>query len=514
MVELAEVHSLDLPKYVAVEFPANVKDESKAIEKVGGPEAVARAAETKESPLELRLRDDPFEHPINARLAKHQNILLKVTVAKRHVEAANGDLRKALELSKGRYEAVPTGIIDSNFRFREMADYQYNTKDSKFATKFRESIGTGNLDALKKLELDGVSSFDVENLDIVPPPRFSSMHYAYPYAYKQNPAVSIVDDGSGGSKLINKNAALKLNSVIISWNDETPQGPRKKLEEPTGDVKECVDKLKKIFSERPIWTRRGMLAHLSEQDQKALRQSIPYVAYMYKSGPYRGAYVKYGVDVSSSNKYAIYQVENFRVFPREEEQKMKQNINRYGHHSVYTFDGVTMPNSAMIQFCDITDPQLTDILEKAEYRDKPHHNDGWYVNRYINAVRNIIRIKLHALKDDTPTSDPSVQDAVTQALEELEDAAYSNEVDEEASYTEGEDGQPQDNADTTTTEQEERPVMQDEEELLKKVSAVTGGGEKELGDLFGYVRQEDQMNEVSSYNIMGESSDDDDDYSD
>jgi general transcription factor 3C polypeptide 5 (transcription factor C subunit 1) len=511
MVELAELHSLELPKYVAVEFPANVKDESKAIEKVGGPEAVARAAETKESPLELRLRDDPFEHPINSRLAKHQNILLKVSVAKRHFEAANGDVRKALELSEGRYEAVPTGIIESNFRFREMADYQYNTKDSKFATKFRESIGNGDLEALKKLELDGVNSFDVNNLDVVPPPRFSSMHYAYPYAYKQNPAVTVVDDGSGGSKLINKNAALKLDSVIISWKDEAPQGPRKKLEEPTGEIKECVDKLRTIFSEKPVWTRRGMLAHLPNEARKVLKQSIPHVAYMYKSGPYRGAYVRYGVDVSSSSEYAIYQVEHFRLFPREEEQKMKQNISQYGRTNVYTFDGVTMPNSGMMQFCDITDPQITEILEKAEYREKPHHNDGWYVHRYINTVRNLMRIKLHALKDDTPTSDPSVQDAVRHALDEFDEAAYNNEVDDDASYSEG--GGNEDGQEKGAAQQEERPVMQNEQELLKKVSAVTGGGEKELGDLFGYVRQEDQMNEVSGYNIMGESSDDDDDYS-
>lgn len=509
MVQLAEVHSLELPKYVAVEFPANVKDESKAIEKVGGPEAIARAAETKETPLELRLRDDPFEHPISSRLAQHQNILLKVTVAKRHVEAAKGDIRKALELSEGRYEAVPAGIIDSNFRFREMADYQYNTKDSKFATKFRESIVSGDLEALKKLELDGVNSFEVDNLDVVPPPRFSNMHYAYPYAYKQNPAVTVVDDGSGGSKLINKNAALKLDSVIIAWKDEAPEGPRKKLEEPTGDIKECVDQLKKIFSERPVWTRRGMLAHLTDQARKALRQAIPHVAYMYKSGPYRGGYVRYGVDVKSSSEYAIYQVEHFRVFSQEEERKMKQATNR--RNNVYTFDGVTLPSSAMIQFCDITDPQVTDILAKAEYREKPDQNDGWYVHRYINTVRSIVRAKLQALKNDTPTSDPSVQDAVRNALDEFEEAAYNNEVDEDASYTEGENEEGQDNE---AARQEERPVMQDEQELLKKVSAVTGGAEKELGDLFGYVRQEDQMDKVSGYNIMGESSDDDDDYSD
>lgn len=521
MPELATAHSLDLPKITAIEYPANVQNEERAIEMVGGPEAIAKATETRDTPLELRFRDDPFEHPISSRLAKNSNILLKITVAKRHVDAAGGDLRKALELAEGQYEAVPTNIIEANFRFREMSDYQYNTMNSPFINKFRESLATGDLEAVKSLKMEGANMLKDDQADIVPPPKFSSIKYPFPYAYKQNPAVAVVDDGSGGSKLINTTASQKLDSVIIGWDEEVPTGPQKQLAEPTGNVKSYVEKLKEMFDERPLWTRRAMKDRCN-LEEKNLRLAIPYVAYLYKSGPYRGGYVKYGIDVKSTSDYAIYQIEHFRLFSKEEEESIRkrhrptQQKEGEQDYFPYIFDGVHMPNPGMVQFCDITDPELVEILQSAKIREKPDYNDGWYEHRFINAVRKIIKIKMVALKEEKDMTSGSVRDPVDEALLELQEAEYNknNEM-EDTSYSDGtKDPAVSNKNDYEESATKEHPSMDNEQDLLKKVSAVTAEGGKELDGLFGYVRQEDQNKDVSGYNIMGESSSDDSDEGD
>lgn len=234
--------------------------------------------------------------------------------------------------------------------YAEMSDFQYLTRGSPFVQKIKESIYTGNsmyfclpfnfscflltftqVQHIKAFSLDMKEPFSRhEDLDMLPPPKFSPLPYPYHYGYRQNAGVMVVDDGKGGSKIINVKSAQKLFSSIISAEDPTPMGPAKELvNKPITDknIQECYDELVKLFDQRPIWTRRALEYHLPENCRKLIKFAIHRVAYAFRGGPWRASSVKYGIDPRSSPEYRFYQTRFFRVMPIEGEEQKRTRRN-------------------------------------------------------------------------------------------------------------------------------------------------------------------------------------------
>lgn len=128
------------------------------------------------------------------------------------------------------------------------------------------------------------------------------------HSYKQNPAARKTQTVSG-VKYVNRTRGMRQHLLTITFEDEVPVGPSSKLStEPNTEVQDIVGKLKDLFAKRPMWTRRGLANSLSGVTHiYNLKFALPYVAYMWKSGPWRDCYVKYGVDPRSDNSYAKYQ---------------------------------------------------------------------------------------------------------------------------------------------------------------------------------------------------------------
>ena len=262
--------------------------------------------------------------------------------------------------------------------------------------------------------------------------------------------------------------------------------------------------------------------HLDEEGQKALRYALPYVAYAYKSGPYRSAYFKYGVNPRLSSEYAIYQVEHFRIYTVEEEQqrKKKERKDKANGNLMrddvdielrYRFTGNNLPDVRMMQFCDITDPALHDLIHNSEYRDEASMDDGWYKSGDINAIRRALRTKLVAIKKgdqvDEDLINRIINDRSSLAPPEEEDQEEDQEEEEEE---EGEDEEGDKDEDMTSTD---KPLKEKEKELLQWI----GQGSDELKGLFGYVQQKDaaddegHVEDNDAYGLMEEDSSDDED---
>lgn len=385
---------------ISIEYPANVKNPDKAIAAVGGPAAIIRAVETNgEQALQLRLRpDDPFQHPIESRLARNRDVLVKVTLPKSELERANGDLKLALANCHDQgiqFKAEPEYVCEPVFKFREMADFQWNTQDSRFANMVKNSIFPGNYEQIKQItSLEGAKTADeISTLDIMPPPRFSGLHYQFPYAYRQNPSVVVTQDEiTGQTKVTNRSLPVKLASVIITYEEPAPTGPCPGLKEPLGALKQCVEALQKFFDTREMATRQPIELALPSHLRFHIKQALPYVVYQFKSGPFRRSYVKFGIDPRKHSKYSQYQVEFFRITDRS----FRDNSAPLTRDS-YTFDGKQFPRVAGLQLCDVTDPQLVDLIKKAQLRSQLDFMDGWYVAEDIQRIRKIMRYKLLCL---------------------------------------------------------------------------------------------------------------------
>ncbi|KAK9475121.1 RNA polymerase III transcription factor IIIC subunit-domain-containing protein [Dipodascopsis tothii] len=456
-----------------VEYPARVQNTARALATLGSRAQVAKAIHPQsESPLELRFRpEDPFCHPVVARsVTNAHGVLLKIKVKKAHLAANGGDLRRTMAAHPDAYSARPCAVIDHFLRFREIADYQYNTANSPFVQRQRAAIYSGDLDVIKTLELSGGGGG--EDLDMPPPPRFSRVVVPLDYAYRQNPAVTAVTDPNGTTRLVNKNLAKRLFSKVMHWTDaavpETYHVSKLPVPKEGSELAEIVAALRELFEARPIWTKRALVAHLpprlKELGMNHVKFALPYVAFTWKSGPYRATYTRYGVDPRTDARYAEYQIEFFRFSPDEEREADSSPLrNERAQPPVpdHVFDGVHLPPHRSFQLCDLRDPVLCDLLASGGRRDVCDVMDGWIKATTMSKIRRIIKMKLKAL---LAGHEPAVLD-VAKVLDEPSD-----------------------------DEMAEAPAapVPDEQSILKQVSAVSSDGGEKLKELLGLLHQQDE----------------------
>lgn len=241
-------------------------------------------------------------------------------------------------------------------------------------------------------------------MDIPPPPRFSPISYPFNYRYRQNPSLVAIDDGKGGYKLINRNKPAILYAQYILWNSEPPKEHAKELQELT-DPKaiECRKLMEKLFEDRPIWTRRSIEYHLPKEYRPYLKHVIHYVSYVLHSGPWRNAVVKYGIDTRSNPDYRIYQTRRFRYNFKSSDAAADPP---------YVFDGVNMIDGSIVQFCDITDPDIRQVIDNATVRETVDKEAGWFEDLDYHKIKLLLYMKHKAVSEHTTVDKAQIQTIV------------------------------------------------------------------------------------------------------
>lgn len=358
---------------------------------------------------------------------------------------------------------------------------------------------------IKKLTFNMSEPFaNNEDLDLLPPPKFSPLPLPFHYGYKQNTGVMVVSDGKGGQKVVNVKSYPKLFSTIISANGPAPLGPAEELKnQPITDpnVKECYEELVKLFEERPIWTRRALKCHLSENCREHLKYAIQRVAYGFRGGPWRSTNVKYGVDPRSDPKYRLYQTRYFRLMQTEEEETRR--TRRRGEAWPYEFDGKHMPVGTLFQLCDVTDPQLKELIENCALREEPDIVDGWFESLPYERIISLFRAKIQACKDHVSLSEEAIHDILSKERTDAdrEDAenddneAFDSEIENENENENGNDNDANAAAGkefADKLEESEKSLAANEPGVSKthnEVSVTNVDDTAKIRDLFGYVQQ-------------------------
>ncbi|KAF3088202.1 tau 95 subunit of transcription factor TFIIIC [Orbilia oligospora] len=392
---------------LAVEHPAVILNNSdRAVRMLGGGKAVAQAFKpnleniSEPNGLELRFRPgDALAPPVQGKPARTRAMVLKITVPKgkgpnpRPPPGEEPDIPKILKDLNGKFTSEVVGWVDHTIRFRDMADYQWNTRSSDWARNVEENLMELDLQALKRFRMTDKITADA-NAEIMRPPRFTHINYPFVYGFRQNPAIKVDTDINGEPVFINAGARVQTQTQYGNWNSDTvPQAGRlKRPKEPEVFV-DCLKKLEELFEERPIWTRRGLMNNMPSSLWQQLKWAYPHVAYYWRSGPWRDTYVKFGVDPRKSKEFAKYQVVAFKVHTVKPKKDSSQNK---GH----LFDGESIILDGKIwQFCDLKDPLLAELadIEKCEARDVCDNTDGWFPNNRHFKIKYIMRRKLSAL---------------------------------------------------------------------------------------------------------------------
>ncbi|KAK9365309.1 RNA polymerase III transcription factor IIIC subunit-domain-containing protein [Lipomyces kononenkoae] len=502
--------SLDIvPRITCVEHPGAVRDVDRAILTLGGKDALLKTINsTGQTPIELTLSpEDRFSHPIVSRsTTSGHSIVLKVKVKKSLLAQHDGNLRRTLAAHCNSYTASPCAVVNCFVRFRELADYQYNTLNSPFVSKIRSSLYSGDLDAISHMAFPD-SQPRATDFDMPPPPRFSRITVPFDYSYRQNPAVHAVTDDSGTTRLVNKSIVQRLFSKVVRWTDAavpdesyaTKNLPVAKATAANPRLLEIIDLLRTKFEERPIWTRRALEEEALDEELRRMWAShvkfaLPYVAFTWKSGPWRATYTKYGIDPRKDKAYAKYQTEYFRISPRDEMEPKKpvrsvplkdeEDLEDRKPTNVPThiFDGIHLPAGRSFQLCDITDPVLADLVQHGGLRDELDEKDGWYKATAMSKIRRIIRLKLMALWNGQGIKQMDVAKILEEASDDEAVAAAAAAAEQSAASDEEDDRE--------RTKQEKRGDS-NEKAVLHAVSAVSQDGGQKLRELLGILQQDE-----------------------
>ena len=191
---------------------------TRAVDMLGGEELI-RASIRESHPLELRLRKDPFHHPIQALSNNSERILVKIKIPKKFTKNNESySIQELLELNNQdkltpRERIQPVAIIDKTYLFKAMADFQVSTRNNSFVQKFNKAmINHTGINEIKEYidEHKGwqgyvnLSENYFQNNDhqLIPPPILSSIRFPFDYKYQQNPGTSTVRDIHGEVKVI------------------------------------------------------------------------------------------------------------------------------------------------------------------------------------------------------------------------------------------------------------------------------------------------------------------------
>ncbi|CAK9440985.1 uncharacterized protein LODBEIA_P48540 [Lodderomyces beijingensis] len=556
---LAQSYPMDIPHVTAVELPLAVKHVDRAIAAIGGKKKIADAINHGE-PLELRLRKDPFHHPVMASTSSNERILLRVSIPKSKL-AARGDhaaqgvsVRDLIKLNDDdpttpKTKIKPVAIVDKTYRFRAMSDFQVNTKNNEMVQQFNQHIlNCKNYTRLKRYigshhDFQGLLEWNetyFQNNDhgLIPPPILSPIRFPFDYNYKKNRiTTSVKDEKSGQVKMVSTNVSIKLHTKIIDHSSETPMQPAFNLlknreaiskskmhpHDPSFLLIQCIEWTERMFEMKPVWIRKHLYDLAPEDLKKYLKLALPYVTYIFRSGPWRFCNLKLGVDPRSDSKYWIYQSEYFRVpgVTDSSEVSAKGNIKRITPRSLEKaseqveiaqnlfFDGVNLPTTSTYQLGDILDPVITSIYEndmkemgKDFLRRTWDLQDGWVNARTMNLVRKIVRYKLNQLVKEEPIDQGKVYAMVDSVKEEaygvkedpdneVEGEADGADVEEEEIDEENNEDDEVETEIAASDDIKDDAMEVDEEDVLARLQNLNDDATAKLRHVLQYIKQDD-----------------------
>ena len=208
--------------------------------------------------------------------------------------------------------------------------------------------------------------------------------------YRQNPSVKRVVDGSGNVTTVNVHASPKTGNPPLPFDIEVvPQAPPPDLpaiETLTPAMQRLINSTLRIMQDRPIFTRRALYNCMPGNDwdivgHNSAKHVYQYVGYMFSSGPWRDAVVRYGVDPRTDPSFRIYQTMIFMLETESKDTRAKYTRTRLDRtkseqvlrKESHLFDGMTVSTDGKIwQVCDISETFLKNILSTPNLRKECH----------------------------------------------------------------------------------------------------------------------------------------------
>ncbi|KAJ5517748.1 Transcription factor IIIC, subunit 5 [Penicillium expansum] len=443
-------------RLVSVEHPAVVRNVDKAIETLQGDAGIKTILNPAQDGTlaNLVLRpEDAMARSVQSTSMQSNNVLLKVTVPKRtgrkrkrgsnepfadapESEASEPpprrtakDLLRSMSDNPSKYQIEPVGRVERTHVFRGIPDFVYSTTASSFTNRFRDQILPFDFDKMKEFDID-MAKGAAGNADLIPPPSFSHGDVPFHYIYRQNPTVKQAIGRSGKLETVNTQTANKVLTHLVPYDiPKVPSEPRADMlpiSALDAGMLRTIATLNALYEKQPAWTRRGLRNNLTtDEDRLNLRHAIPYVGYIFRSGPWRDAIIKLGVDPRTSPEYRHYQTFMFRLLAREAElardggggrrhnvprpsdQRTGEDENANGPSTGHIFTGKQpfAQDGRIWMIGEIQDAQLQADLYPPDAgpgflrSECDIVTDGWFGNGTLAKAKIVMRHKIQALME-------------------------------------------------------------------------------------------------------------------
>ncbi|GAB7346978.1 hypothetical protein MBLNU459_g3133t2 [Dothideomycetes sp. NU459] len=433
-------------RVVSLEHPCIVNNVDSGLKSLGGEHHIKHllAPAGQRLPVALSLRpDDPLAKKVISREVAVRNVLLRVSLPRRTGRKrkrgsdqpfefdsdADGDpngqvqteysprplnpaeLLRRLRDNADKYTIQPVGPINETHRFRALPDFQLRASTQPVMHGVGQGLVDPSIYSVKQFA-QALGTTPGSNLDeeVIAPPTFTAFEQSLSYGYRQNAGVSVVrDEQSGKVKTINTQKARKRTVLAVAADvEEVPLCPPAELEplgEQTVYLKQAVKNLSQLMDERPIVTRRVAYNLIDWGSESLFKDATQYVGFSFRSGPWRDALVRYGVDPRKDPKYRIYQTLSFQLLSKDKlvaaarrlpggkNQWIRSERHRKDELPTHVFDGKSVTtNGKTWQICDIQEPILRGLLETDRVRTECESETwGWFYNGTMSKVRIIMR---------------------------------------------------------------------------------------------------------------------------
>ncbi|KAJ1922266.1 tau 95 subunit of transcription factor TFIIIC [Mycoemilia scoparia] len=490
--EKAERNAVPNTELYVVEYPGYVKNPDKALATLGGTKKLTKYVYHEGGvPVELRYRpDDLLSHPIEGESIPTGNLLIKVTrrVKKNKKNSKTPELagfnQEAQAIDNQPWKAEVVGVIKKTVRFRSIIDYQIVPEPEDPVMKLLKNVNDLNFDSVSDFVKNEIfNRHPKKGREFMPFPPMSKPNWPMNYNYQQNPHLVKVFVHNNPNeppvvRLINRNKSKRY--LMLSAKYETKNLPL----EPPSEIKRTIETvskqdyetIKKLFEQRPIWTRAAIDLQMPDKIVKTyqlMKRLLPMVAYWMSNGPWRDCWIRYGYDPRVTKEAREYQVVDIRNLSADGATRLpvrshlsasglkgkgqQLSFAKYAEarsrgrpkgstgakrlqsdgmgKSAHRFDGrsTEQVQFGSFQLCDIDLPLVLRLKEyPAGQRSTCCEQSGWFYMQVIRTIRKVVKLRMQLILDyrnnkvDQELPDPSLDDhldfaALQQGIEKEKD---------------------------------------------------------------------------------------------
>ena len=435
-------YAVPIKNFVTVEHPFVVKNKSKAIDMIGGPELVSESLQT-ERPLNLSFNHhDSASRKLPSLHNTTENVLLQITVPKRIGKRKRGSndaftpmqalspvmrdskyLLRAMADNREHTTVEAVGSLRQSHIWRSMPDFDYSTRTSDFLREIKSKVLPQDYRLLREWDLSKVHAH--QRTEVAPPPAFSNQFLPNPYMYQQSEIGdgAVYDDPSQ-----RRDKVFTVSRGALEAYPTIPPADVPPLDEMTPSARKLLPVIRKLFIQRPIWSRRALGNHVPGGNLavSSVRQGLAHVAFTISSGPWSRTLCAFGVDPRTDPEYRKYQtITTANDQKRDKDDEMENTIpglvqssalDNSGRSHVFTGEGPVFDDGATFQLCDLEDLQLKSLVDIADTEISKECDAevmGWYGNGTLTKIRIILRSKMKGIRNGAPIPDSQFERLLT-----------------------------------------------------------------------------------------------------